>query len=148
MARPFSKINTDELELPETIYVRDIEDRVFQMIVLQCLAKIPGISLVEGNLIDHLLGRGGLERLKGVIVEQNEKNRSVGIRVEVNVCYDVSIPQKAEEIQTKVTEEITRLTGLHVARVHVVFKGVVIPQSSKGEEEELVLPVTKSCHSA
>lgn len=139
MVRPFGKISTDELELPETIYVRDIEDRVFQMIVLQCLAKIPGISLVEGKFIDHLLGRGGLERLKGVVVEQNEKNRSVGIRVEVNVCYDVSIPEKAEEIQVKVTEEITRLTGLHVARVHVIFKGVVIPQPARAEQEEVVI---------
>lgn len=138
MTRPF-KVNSDELELPETVYIRDIEDRVFQMIVLQCLAKIPGISLVEGNFIDHLLGRGGMERLKGVVVEQNDKTRSVSIRVEVNVCYDVSIPEKSDEIQKRVTEEITRLTGLHVARVHVVFKGVSMTPSSKGELQEAVL---------
>lgn len=45
--------------------------------------------------------------------------------MEVNIIFGVKIPQKAEEIQTKISEEITKLTGLHVASVHVVFKNVI-----------------------
>lgn len=118
------KVDTKEFELPETLFIRDIENRVFQSIILQCLSEIPGISLVEGNYIDHLLGRSA-EGIKGIVAEQDEKNHSVKIRIEVNIHYGVVIPEKADEIQTKVVQEVTRLTGLHVASVHVVFRNVI-----------------------
>lgn len=126
-----SKVDTKEFELPETIFIRDIEDKVFQSIVLQCLAKTESISLVEGNFIDHLLGRSA-EGVKGIYTEQDDKNQSVNIKVEVNILYGTSIPEKAEEIQTKIANEITQLTGLHVSSVHVVFKNVIsAEQASK-----------------
>jgi uncharacterized alkaline shock family protein YloU len=125
------KLDTKEFELPETIFIRDIENKVFQSIILQCLAQIEGISLVEGNFIDHLLGRSA-EGVKGIVAEQNDKNQSINIKVEVNVLYGISIPEKAEEIQTKIADEITKLTGLHVASVHIVFKNVIsVEQASK-----------------
>lgn len=119
------KLDTKEFELPETLYVRDIDNKVFQGIVLQCLSKVEGISTVEGNFIENIFGRGSLEGVKGVQTEQDNKNHSVGIKVEVNICYGFSIPEKAEEIQTIIAEEITRLTGLHVSCVHVVFKNLI-----------------------
>lgn len=126
------KVDTKEFELPETLFVRDIENKVFQGIVLQCLSQIDGITLIEGNLIDSLLGRGGLEGgVKGINAEQDNKSQSVSIKVEVNICYGFSIPEKADEIQTKITEDITRLTGLHVSCVHVVFKNVISPEQAK-----------------
>ena len=118
------KVDTQELELPETVFIRDIENKVFQSIVLQCLAQIDGISLAEGNFIDHILGRSS-EGIKGIYAEQDDKHQSLNIRVEVNVLYGTNIPEKAEEIQTKIAEEITKLTGLHVATIHVVFKNVI-----------------------
>ena len=125
------KVDTKEFELPETLFVRDIENKVFQGIVLQCLSRIDGIALVEGNFIDNILGRTALEGIKGVFIEQDNKNHSVGIRIDVNICYGNSIPEKAEEIQTVCAEEITKLTGLHVSSVHVVFKNVVLSEQLK-----------------
>jgi len=118
------KVDTKEFQLPETVFIRDIENRVFQSIVLQCLAQTQGISLVEGNFIDHLLGRSA-EGVKGISAEQDDKSQSVHIKVEVNILYGISIPEKAEEIQIKLAEEITKLTGLHVACIHVIFKNVI-----------------------
>jgi len=118
------KVDTKEFEIPETVFIRDIENKVFQSIVLQCLSQIEGISLVEGNFIDHLLGRSA-EGVKGIVAEQDDKNNSVHIRVEVNISYGIVIPEKAEEIQTKIADEITKLTGLHVSSVHVIFKNVI-----------------------
>lgn len=125
------KVDTKEFELPETHFVRDIENRVFQGIILECLSKIEGITLVEGNIIDSLFGRGSLEGVKGIYVEQDNKNHSVGIKIEVNICYGYSIPEKAEEIQTLCSEEITKLTGLHVSYVHVVFKSIAMIEHLK-----------------
>ncbi len=125
------RVDTKEFELPETVFIRDIENKVFQSIVLQSLAQIEGISLVEGNFIDHILGRSS-EGVKGIIALQDDKNQSINIKVEVNIIFGTNIPKKAEEIQTKITEETTKLTGLHVASVHVVFKNVIsAEQASK-----------------
>ena len=129
------KVDTKELELPETIFIRDIENRVFQSIILQCLSQVSGISLVEGNFIDHLLGRSS-EGVKGIYAEQNEKSHSVDIKVEVNICYGISIPEKAEEIQTRIAEEITGLTGLHVGTVHIVFKNVISTEQANKQNQQ------------
>lgn len=126
-----NKFDSKEFELPDTLFVRDVENKVFQGIVLQCLSKIDGIALVEGNFIDNILGRTALEGVKGIFIEQDNKNHSVGVRIDVNICYGSSIPEKAEEIQTACAEEITKLTGLHVSSVHVVFKNVVLSEQLK-----------------
>lgn len=129
---PTSKdLVSQEIEYPETMFVRDIENRVFQSIVLQCIARIKGISLLDKKFFNHILGRDGLEAVKGVHAEQDSKSNAVNVKVEVKICYGISIPEKAEEIQTKVTEEITKLTGLHVACVHVVFKNVIMEDAEK-----------------
>lgn len=121
----FAKVDKKEFEIPATTFVRDIEDRVFQGIVLHCLSKIEGITLVEGSFIDNILGRNSLEGIKGIHTEQDSKKQCVSIRAEVNICYGISIPKKAEEIQSKIAEDVTKLTGLHISTVHVVFKNVV-----------------------
>ncbi|MBP9841388.1 MAG: Asp23/Gls24 family envelope stress response protein [Simkaniaceae bacterium] len=137
------KVNVSEKEciLPDTVFVRDVEGEVFQSIVVKCLSEIQDIALSGGNLIDHLLGREGV--IKGVMIEQDEKNQSVGIKIEIHIAYGVSIPDKAAEIQSKVTETITNLTGLHVSSVHVIFKGLIaMPKEiiEQQEEEEDLFP--------
>jgi len=127
--KQLKQIDTKEFELPETIYERDIESRVFQSIALHCLANIEGVGLLEGSFIDSLLGRDGPASVKGIYVEQDEKNHSVNVKVEVKVAYGISIPEKAEEIQLKISQEISRLTGLHVGRVHVIFKDLIFKES-------------------
>lgn len=118
------KVDTKEFEIPQTLFIRDIENKVFVSITLQCLSEIEGISLVEGSFIDHLLRRSS-EGVKGIYAEQSEKNQAVKVKVEVNILYGISIPEKAEEIQSKVADQINLLTGLHVGSVHVVFKNVI-----------------------
>jgi uncharacterized alkaline shock family protein YloU len=127
----FKKVDTKEFELPDTLFIRDIDNKVFQGIVLECLNNIEGVTLVESNFIDSIFGRSTSEGVRGIQAEQDNKNHSVGIKLEVNIFYGVAIPEKAEEIQTVVAEEITRLTGLHVASVHVVFKNIVSPELIK-----------------
>ncbi len=114
-----------EIELPDTVFIRDVDTRVFQAIALQSLSKIEGIGLLEGNLFDSLLGRE-VERVKGIHVEQDQKNHSVAIKVEINIQYGINIPEKAEEIQEKLIEEISKWTGLHVSSVHVIFKDLIV----------------------
>lgn len=132
-----SKVDTNEFEVPTTVFSRDIETRVIQVIILYCLGKINGIGLIGGSLMDTLLGRE-VDKVKGIHVEQDSKNHLVKVHLEVNIAYGITIPEKAEEIQNKIVQEITHLTGLHVASVHVVVKGMIPPKESK--EEALCLP--------
>lgn len=118
-----ASVDTKEFELPETIFSRDIETRVFQVIILHCLSSIKGVGLLGGSLIDTLFGRE-VERVKGIFVDQDSKNHSVKVKVEITIEYGLSIPEKSEEVQQRIVEQITALTGLHVAAVHVVVKGV------------------------
>jgi uncharacterized alkaline shock family protein YloU len=131
MHNKLKQIDTKELELPETVFIRDIESRVFQSIVLQCLSRIQGVALIEGNLFDNLLGRDVENRLSGIHVEQDQKSHSVNIKVEINVAYGVSLPEKAEEVQTKITQDISKLTALHVGSVHVIFKNLIPTETHK-----------------
>lgn len=130
MNEKIAKVDKKEFEMPKTVFSRDIESRVLQIIILYCLGKIQGVGLLEGNLIDTLFGRE-VERVKGIHVEQDSKNHLVKVSVEINVAYGVAIPEKSEEVQNKIVKEITSLTGLHVAAVHVVIKGVVPPKEEK-----------------
>ncbi len=142
-----SNVDTKEFELPETIYERDIEDRVFQGIVLQCLAQCEGITLPEGTFIDNILGRKGTDSPKVISVFQDSKNHSVDIKVEINVCFGISIPEKAEEIQSLISNQITETTGLHVGKVHVIFKNIV-STDAKSLAEELEAPLAAPLASA
>ena len=122
----FNTIDSKEIDLPETTLLRDIESRVFQAMVLQVLNKIEGVSLSSSSLIDSILGREAHERYTGISIEQDQKMHSISIRIEINIKYGISIPQKAEEIQNKIVEEISTLSGLHVSKVHVVFKNLIL----------------------
>jgi len=132
MSEKTAKVDKKEFELPRTVFSRDIETRVIQIIILYCVGKIEGVGFLEGNLIDTLFGRE-VERVKGIFVEQDSKNHLVKVSVEINVAYGISIPEKAEEVQNKIVQEITSLTGLHVASVHLVIKGV-IPPKEEGQD--------------
>ena len=85
-----------------------------------------------------MLGRE-LERVKGIHVEQDEKKHSVDIRVEINIAYGLSIPEKAEEVQFKLAEEVSRWSGLHVGSVHVIFKDLMIPPDGEVPDENTQL---------
>ncbi|MGM0440206.1 MAG: Asp23/Gls24 family envelope stress response protein [Chlamydiota bacterium] len=128
-------IDNPEYEYPDTVFIRDIENRVFKTIVLQCLAKIEGIELLEGHFIDSLFGRDNIEGIRGIQAEQDSQNLAVNVKVEVNIKYGLPIPEKANEIQTKIAQEITQLTGLHVACIHVVFKNLISYEAPQTEED-------------
>jgi uncharacterized alkaline shock family protein YloU len=120
-------MDSREINLPETVFIRDIDTRVFQAIAVQCLSKIEGISFLGGNLFDSLLGRE-VERVKGIHVLQDQEKHSVEVRVEINILYGVNIPAKAEEVQERLVEEISNWSGLHVSSVHVIFKDLILAQ--------------------
>ncbi len=117
-------VDKKEFELPDTVFVRDIESRLIQSLVLRSLCHVEGVYPIEAGFFDQLLG-DKKEAARGVVVDQDEKSHAVSVKVEVNIQYGLSIPQKAEEIQAKIAQDISCMTGLRVSAVHVVFKNLV-----------------------
>lgn len=128
------KVDIKELELPETVYVHDIDNKVFEGIITESIAKMKDVALLEGGFIQNILGM--TEKTGGITTDQDPTNHSISARIEVNIAYGTSIPMKAEEIQTKVAHELTKMTGLHVAQVHVVFKGLISDKMEKAKMEK------------
>jgi len=115
-------IDVKEVELPTTEFIFDIESKVLQSFCFQVIKKTQGVYPIEGGIIENLLG---YEHLKGISVQQDSKAHAVIIKLEVAVEYGVCLPQKAEELQTRIVEEISEFTGLHVGSCHVIFKTLV-----------------------
>ena len=132
----FKEMDPKEIQLPETTFSRDIESKVFQAIIYQCLSKIEGIHLMSKGLIDSLLGRDSQENYSAIHVEQDQKQHSVSVKLEVSIKFGISIPEKADEIQSKIIEAVSKYTGLHVSCVHVIFKNLIIEQKEKEEDLE------------
>jgi len=127
------QLDPREFELPETVYSLDIEDQVLHGIVIKTLSKIPRIGLLEGSFLDNLMGR--LDRVKGISTEQDPTSAAVKIHIAVKVHYGVNIPQKAEEIQSAIVEDITKLTGMRVAEVYVIFKDLITEEKTSTLEQ-------------
>jgi uncharacterized alkaline shock family protein YloU len=125
------KVDTKELELPETVYVHDIDNKVFEGIIAQCIGNIKDIALEGGGFMHNILGM--IEKTGSITTEQDPTNHSISARIEVRIAYGISIPQKTEEIQTKVAQDLTKMTGLHVSQVHIVFKGLLSDKPDKVE---------------
>ncbi|NGX49773.1 MAG: hypothetical protein K940chlam5_01377 [Candidatus Anoxychlamydiales bacterium] len=134
----FKEMDTKEIQLPETTFSRDIETKVFQSIVFKALNKIEGIHLVSKGLIDSLLGRDAQESFSAIHIEQEQKQHSVSVKLEVNIKFGIAIPEKSDEIQSKIIEDISKYTGLHVSSVHVIFKNLLseLPKAEAEEDEE------------
>ena len=124
---------TGEVKSPPT-FSYHIDNRVFQSITVKCLLGIEGVAFIEGNLIDHLLGRESTERIKGVAVEQDAETHYVSVKIELNIMFGIPIQKKAEEIQTQLKEAIESLTGATVASVHIVFRNVYTKEAQQPEE--------------
>ena len=114
------QLDPQEFELPETTYSHEIENKVFRGIILNILAQSPGVAPLEGSFLETFIGR--VDTVKGITIEQDAKSHSVNVTIEIGIQYGVHIPKKAEELQNRISEAITAMTGMRVGCVHIVFR--------------------------
>lgn len=123
-----SGFDARELQMPDTEFIRDIEDSVIQDIILYAVSSIHGIALVTSKRRSSFWRS---QDSSSIEVTQDLKNKSLGIVVYVQIAVSESIPEKSEEIQSKIVKIVTRATGLYVSSVRVVFKAVIIDDDIK-----------------
>jgi uncharacterized alkaline shock family protein YloU len=123
-----------ELQLLDTIYEQEVEIKAFKAIVLKTLIEIEGVYFLEENLIDSILGREGVEGVRGIEVKQLDGQPSLDICIRICLASGLSIPTKVEQVQTQVVKALTHDTGLHINRVQVIVENIHLP---KGWMEKL-----------
>lgn len=133
------KLKNQEPQCPDTCYEREMGIKAFRTIVLKTLLEIEGVYFLEENIVDSILGREGVEGVRGIEIEVDPKQPILSVNIRICLASGLVIPQKVEEIQTKVVEDLTADTGLHVARVLVVVEDVKLPEGwIKKLQERLV----------
>ena len=117
------EVEIDQIGESDVVYIQDVDNKVFQAIVVKTLMKIDGVRLLEeGSLIDDLLGRESQSRIKGVLIEQDLKQHSVSIKIELELAYGLSLKVMAKKVQESIVKDVQEFTGFTIASVHLVFK--------------------------
>jgi len=100
-----------------------IADDVIATVAGLAATEVEGVSAMQGNLTNELVGRLGMKNLtKGVRIEL-EKN-SVSVDLSVQMRYGYSIPKTCKAIQERVKNAIENMVGLSVSVVNVHIVGV------------------------
>ncbi|HHX95412.1 MAG TPA: Asp23/Gls24 family envelope stress response protein [Clostridia bacterium] len=107
-----------------------IADEVIASIVMSTATEVPGLYLSSGGIAERF---GKKQPAKGIRIEQQEEGVIVDVKVAAD--YGVSIPKLCKELQVKVAERVTELTGKNVAAVNVHVTSINM-QSTPTEEKE------------
>lgn len=100
-----------------------IADDVIATIAGLATTEAEGVSALQGNLTNELVGKLGMKNLsKGVRINVGEDGVSVDISIQMR--YGYSIPKTCKEVQEKVKNAIENMVGLSVEVVNVHIVGV------------------------
>lgn len=100
-----------------------IADDVIATVAGLAATEVEGVSAMQGNLTNELVGRLGVKNLtKGVRIEVEKDSVSVDLSVQMR--YGYSIPKTCKAIQERVKNAIENMVGLSVPVVNVHIVGV------------------------
>jgi uncharacterized alkaline shock family protein YloU len=100
-----------------------IADDVIATIAGLAATEVEGVSAMQGNVTNELVGKLGMKNLtKGVHIKVTEKG--VAVELSVQMRYGYSIPKTCKSIQEKVKAAIENMVGLSVEVVNVHIVGV------------------------
>ena len=100
-----------------------IADDVIATIAGLAATEVEGVSAMQGNVTNELVGRLGMKNLtKGVRVKVTEDGVAVDLSIQMR--YGYSIPKTCKAIQEKVKAAIENMVGLSVEVVNVHIVGV------------------------
>ncbi|MBQ3028445.1 MAG: Asp23/Gls24 family envelope stress response protein [Lachnospiraceae bacterium] len=100
-----------------------IADDVIATIAGLAATEVEGVSSMQGNVTNELVGKLGMKNLtKGVRIKVTEAGVKVDLSIQMR--YGYSIPKTCKAIQEKVKAAIENMVGLSVEVVNVHIVGV------------------------
>ena len=95
------------------------------------VTRITGSSLVD-NIAEFVGSRKVLDRSIQIVIQ----NSMVSVELSINICYGVSLPKIASNVQRVVANQIEDLTGLQVEQINVIIREMEdLSEETETEEE-------------
>jgi uncharacterized alkaline shock family protein YloU len=116
----------------------EINNAVIAQIVQLCCQEVPGVHAVGGGFaFSDLMGS------KGVKVHEDENDNYV-LKVRVIMKFGVEMGRTAQEIQTRVSNQVEVMTGKPVSKIDVIIEGIAMdkPNGEEGGNWSTSPPVT------
>ena len=114
-----------------------VHESVIASIARKAASTVPGVVRLAGSsFVDNLaeiVGSGRLDR--AISIEMGES--SVSMEIRLVLAQDCHAPSVAMAVQNAVVNEVTHLTGMHVARVDVSIMDLdTMPEPSPVPEQK------------
>jgi len=102
-----------------------ILDGAISTIVKRTVLGIEGVARLSGSsLIDEFADLVGSKRMLDRSIQIEHDDQSLVVTVAVNPYYGYKFPALIAEIQRKVSDAISTMTGVNVSSVNVNIKGI------------------------
>jgi len=101
-----------------------IANDVIMVIVQHAASETKGIISVIGGLSQGLSEAFVKESVKGVKIDQEEKQLEINLTITVK--YGVVIPALLNQLQQRIKNDIETMTGIDVVKVNVFVQDIVI----------------------
>ena len=105
-----------------------VHESVVASIIRKATCSVPGVIRLAGNmLVDNIAEFVGSNKVldRSINIEMGEN--AVNVEVRIIVAYGVFVPDVARAVQTTVTAEIFKITGMQVPRIDVVIADLEDP---------------------
>lgn len=123
-------LNSDD----QSLGTIQISPQVLEIIAGIAASEVDGVAKMHSSLasgVSELFGRQ-LDR-RGVKLSNNDDQ--LAIDVDVYVQYGVSVPTIAAEIQNKVKQQVSVMTGLTPTEVNVHIRGIVADEKEQSIDQ-------------
>lgn len=111
-----------------------IHENVIATIVRRIACSVEGVSKISGSsFVDNIAEMVGSKKMhdRSIVVEMGDS--SVSVEVSINLLYGVHLPKVAAAVQEAVAKEITKLTGLKVAKINIIVREIEDPADASEE---------------
>ena len=105
-------------------------------IVRRAACSVEGVTRITGNsLVDNIAEFVGSKKVMDRAIQIAIQGSSVSVELSINVCYGVSLPEIAADVQQTVANQIKELTSLEAAQINVIIREMEDIADADPEEE-------------
>ncbi len=131
-------------EFPEAIVPAQKNDRgsirissaAIATIVRKAACSVEGVTRITGNsLVDNIAEFVGSRKVMDRAIQTAIEDSSVSVELSINICYGVSLPEIAANVQKTVADQIKEQTGLQVEQVNVIIREMEDLTETESDEE-------------
>ena len=108
-------------------------------IVRQAACSVEGVTRITGsNLINNIAEFVGSRKVLDRAIQIEIRKSQLTVELSINVCYDISLPTVAANVQKNIIRQVEELTGLEVAKVNVIIREMeeLTDEGNEGEDPE------------